>query len=97
MVVPLAPKPQSTDAGADFLRGESPEAVDFPRLWWLQQVELIALLVSDLDLSPTELSTRLGMPHPSVHREVGRAETAGVLMWRKIGNTRLVRAYTASP
>jgi hypothetical protein len=36
-------------------------------------------------------------PHPSVHREVERAEQAGLVTTRKTGNTRLVRANTASP
>ena len=64
-----------------------------------QQVELLALLLGDphLELSLTELSARLGMPYPSVHREVGRAESAGVLTSQKVGNTRLVRANRASP
>lgn len=51
----------------------------------------------DLELSLTELATRLGTPYPSVHREVERTETAGLLSSRRIGNTRLVRANTASP
>ncbi len=40
---------------------------------------------------------RTGAPHPSVHREIQRAEEAGLLTTRKAGNTRLVRANTASP
>ena len=32
-----------------------------------------------------------------MHREVDRAESAGLLTSRKVGNTRLVRADTASP
>ena len=51
----------------------------------------------DLELSLTDLATRLDVPYPSVHREVERAEAAGLLISRKIGNTRLVRANTASP
>lgn len=37
------------------------------------------------------------MPTPSVHREIERAERAGILTSRKVGNTRLVRAATDSP
>ncbi len=64
-----------------------------------QQAELLALLLGDpdLELSLTDLATRLDVPYPSVHREVERAEAAGLLISRRIGNTRLVRANTASP
>ncbi len=59
-----------------------------------QQGEILALLLGDpeLELSLTEIATRLGVPHPSVYREIQRAEQAGLVTSRKIGNTRLVRA-----
>lgn len=50
-----------------------------------------------LELSLTDLAARTGTPHPSVHREVERAERAGLVVSRRIGNTRLVRANTESP
>src|SRR5215471_19349460 len=64
-----------------------------------QQGEILALLLGDpeLELSLTEIAARTGAPHPSVHREVERAEQAGLVTTRKVGNTRLVRANTASP
>jgi hypothetical protein len=64
-----------------------------------QQGEILALLLGDpgLELSLTELAARTGAPHPSVHREIQRAEAAGLVMSRKVGNTRLVRANTTSP
>jgi DNA-binding transcriptional ArsR family regulator len=64
-----------------------------------QQGEILALLLGDpgLELSLTEIASRTGTPHPSVYREVQRAEQAGLVTTRKIGNTRLVRANTASP
>jgi len=64
-----------------------------------QQGEILALLLGDpdLELSLTEISERTGAPHPSVHREVQRAEQTGLLTSRKVGNTRLVRANTSSP
>lgn len=64
-----------------------------------QQVELLALLLGnpELEVSLTDLATRLGTPYPSVHREIERAEAAGLVSSRKVGNTRLVRADTASP
>ena len=64
-----------------------------------QQGEILALLLGDpeLELSLTEIAQRTGAPHPSVHREIERAEQAGLVTTRKIGNTRLVRANTDSP
>jgi DNA-binding transcriptional ArsR family regulator len=64
-----------------------------------QQAEILALLLGepDLELSLTEIAARVGVPHPSVYREVQRAEQAGLVTSRKVGNTRLVRANTASP
>jgi DNA-binding transcriptional ArsR family regulator len=64
-----------------------------------QQGEILALLLGDpdLELSLTEIAGRTGAPHPSVYREIQRAEQAGLVTTRKVGNTRLVRANTASP
>jgi DNA-binding transcriptional ArsR family regulator len=64
-----------------------------------QQGEILALLLGDpdLELSLTEIAARVGAPHPSVYREIQRAEQAGLVTSRKVGNTRLVRANTASP
>jgi DNA-binding transcriptional ArsR family regulator len=64
-----------------------------------QQGEILALLLGDpgLELSLTQISERTGAPNPSVYREVERAEQAGLVRSRKVGNTRLVRANTDSP
>jgi DNA-binding transcriptional ArsR family regulator len=64
-----------------------------------QQGEILALVLGDpdLELSLTDIAERTGAPHPSVHREIQRAERAGLVTTRKVGNTRLVRADTASP
>lgn len=64
-----------------------------------QQGEILALLLGDpdLELSLTEISQRTGAPHPSVYREVQRAEQVGLVTTRKIGNTRLARANPDSP
>jgi len=77
----------------------SPAPPLLPILRSQQQGEILALLLGDpdLELSLTEISQRTGAPHPSVHREVQRAEQVGLVTTRKIGNTRLVRANTASP
>lgn len=64
-----------------------------------QQGEILALLLGDPDqeLSLTDIARLTGAPHPSVFREVERAERAGLLTSRKVGNTRLVRADISSP
>jgi DNA-binding transcriptional ArsR family regulator len=63
-----------------------------------QQGEILALLGDPgLELSLTGIAERTGAPHPSVRREIQRAEQAGLVTTRKVGNTRLVRADTASP
>lgn len=64
-----------------------------------QQGEILALLLGDpdLELSLTGIAARTSTPHASVHREIERAEQAGLVVTRKLGNTRLVRANTASP
>jgi DNA-binding transcriptional ArsR family regulator len=64
-----------------------------------QQGEILALLLGDpeLELSLTEIAERTHTPHPSVYREIQRAEQAGLITTRKVGNTRLARANTDSP
>ena len=64
-----------------------------------QQGELLARLLDDpgLEASLTDLAAQLGIPVSSVHREIDRAQSAGLVTSRKVGNTRLVRANTASP
>jgi hypothetical protein len=64
-----------------------------------QQAELLADVLEDPDReqSLAELTERLGIPGASVHREVERAEVAGIVRSRRAGKTRLVSADTASP
>lgn len=78
-------------------RGPSPPLL--PILRSQQQGEILALLLGDpgRELSLTEISRLTGAPHPSVYREVERAEQAGLVTTRKVGNTRLVRADASSP
>lgn len=78
-------------------RGSAPSLL--PILRSQQQGEILALLLGDpeLELSLTELANRTSTPHASVHREIQRAEAAGLVTSRKVGNTRLVRANTKSP
>jgi predicted nucleotidyltransferase len=70
-----------------------------PILRSLQQGEILVLLLGnpDAEFSLTDIAARTGAPHPSVFREVQRAEQAGLVTSRKVGNTRLVRANVASP
>jgi DNA-binding transcriptional ArsR family regulator len=58
---------------------------------------LAALLLSDVELSLTDLAARLGAALSTVHREAGRLEAAGVLASTRVGNVRVVRANRASP
>lgn len=78
-------------------RGATPSLL--PILRSQQQAEILTLLLGDPDreLSLTEISQLTGAPHPSVYREVQRAEQAGLVASRRVGNTRLVRADTRSP
>lgn len=51
----------------------------------------------ELELSLTEVANRTEAPLPSVHREIKRAEAAGIVTSRKVGNVRMVRANVESP
>jgi DNA-binding transcriptional ArsR family regulator len=78
---------------------KQPAPTLLPILRSQQQGEILALLLGnpDLELSLTQIAARVSAPHPSVYREIQRAEKAGLVTTRKVGNTRLVRADTASP
>jgi hypothetical protein len=78
---------------------KSPPPPLLPILRSQQQAELLALLLGDpeLEVSVSELAERTSVPYASVHREVERAEATGLLVSRRVGRTRLVRADTASP
>ena len=64
-----------------------------------QQASILALVLGDpeAELSLTVIAERTGAPLSSVHREISRAEVAGIVTSRKLGNIRMVRANTASP
>lgn len=62
-----------------------------------QQGEILALILDGEELSPTELAERTGVPYASVHREIERAEHAGLVTSRRVGRTRLVSANPDSP
>lgn len=64
-----------------------------------QQAEILALILGDPDGEHTlaDLVARTKTPYASVHREIERAENAGLTTSRLVGRTRLVRANTNSP
>ncbi len=78
---------------------KSPIPSLLPILRSQQQGVLLARLLGDpqLEVSLSELASLVGIPVSSVFREVERAESAGLVSSRKVGNTRLVRANTDSP
>ena len=78
-------------------RGSTPSLL--PILRSQQQAELLARLLGRPDdvASLTDLAADLDMPVSSVYREIERAEAAGLVTSRKVGNTRLVQANIDSP
>ena len=64
-----------------------------------QQAELLALILGDpvTEHSLAQLAERTGVPYASVHREVERAQAAGLVTSRLVGRTRLIRADEAGP
>lgn len=64
-----------------------------------QQVEVLTDILDgpEREQSLADLTRRLGIPTASIHREIERAEHAGLVRSRRVGKTRLVRANTESP
>jgi predicted nucleotidyltransferase len=64
-----------------------------------QQAELLALVLGNAteEFALTQLAGQTGIPYPSLHREIERAQAAGLVVSRNVGRTRLVRANTDSP
>lgn len=80
-------------------RGRAPTPSLLPIFRSRQQAELLADILGDpsREESIADLSARLGIPQPSVHREIERAEKAGIVESRRVGKTRLIRANDRSP
>jgi DNA-binding transcriptional ArsR family regulator/predicted nucleotidyltransferase len=78
-------------------RGATPSLL--PILRSRQQGEILTAVLGDPDVevSLATLSEQLHLPYPSVHREIERAEQAGLVVSRRLGNLRLVRANPDSP
>ncbi|MBI2170293.1 MAG: MarR family transcriptional regulator [Actinobacteria bacterium] len=76
---------------------ESPPLL--PLLRSRQQADLLLYVLTNpaREVSLTELGERLRIPYASVHREVERAQQAGIIETRYVGRTRVVRANPASP
>jgi len=64
-----------------------------------RQAEILAAILADpaSEFPLSTLAQNLKIPYSSVHREIRRAEEAGVVTTRRFQNLRLVRANTASP
>jgi predicted nucleotidyltransferase len=56
------------------------------------EVLTLAMLNPDREWSLTDLASRVGASVSSVQREINRAEQAGVVSSRRLGNVRLVKA-----
>ncbi|HLI55684.1 MAG TPA: MarR family transcriptional regulator [Actinomycetota bacterium] len=80
-------------------RSRRPTPSLLPILRSRQQGEILTAVLGDPDRehSMTALAERLRLPYPSVHREIDRAEQAGLVVSRRLGNLRLVRANPDSP
>lgn len=64
-----------------------------------QQAEILALVLGspERDFTLPEIATMTGTPYPSVHREIDRAQSAGLVTSKRIGNSRIITADTNSP
>jgi DNA-binding transcriptional ArsR family regulator len=76
--------------------GEAPPIMPIFRSQ-LQGELLAAVLLSDDEYSLTDLARRLSAALSTVHRETQRLEAAGVILSRRVGNMRFVRANRRSP
>ncbi len=73
---------------------QSPSPPLLPLLRSALQGEILALILLNpgQEWSLTDLASRVGASVSTAQREVSRAEDAGVVTSRRVGNTRLVRA-----
>ena len=73
---------------------QSPSPPLLPLLRSALQGEILALILlnPEQEWSLTDLASRVGTAVSTAQREVSRAEDAGVVVSRRVGNTRLVRA-----
>lgn len=64
-----------------------------------QQADILALVLGNADHEFTlpEIAERTKSPYPSVHREIDRGASTGLVSVRRVGNSKLVRANVDSP
>jgi predicted nucleotidyltransferase len=80
----------------DMQKGAPPPLLPLLRSRLQAEVLTLVLLTPDREWTLTELASRVRSSVSSAQREVVRAEQAGVMTSRRVGNTRLVKA-AASP
>jgi DNA-binding transcriptional ArsR family regulator len=63
------------------------------------QGKVLAIVFENLDTERTltSLATQVSTSFPTVQREIRRAEEAGIVTTRRVGNTRMVRADPSHP
>jgi predicted nucleotidyltransferase len=76
----------------DMQKGAPPPLLPLLRSRLQAEVLTLVLLTPDREWTLTELARRVRSSVSSVQREVVRAEQAGVMASRRVGNTRLVKA-----
>ena len=77
---------------------EAPAPPLLPVFRSAQQGRILAAILDDpeLEISASELARRLGIPQPSVARELQRARAAGIVRGRNVGRTVLLSADRSS-
>jgi hypothetical protein len=78
------------------MQAQSPDLLPLLRSRLQAELLTLILLSPDQEWTLTELAGRAGASVATAQREVARAERAGIVTSRRLGNTRLVKA-TASP
>lgn len=78
------------------MQSEPPQLLPLLRSALQGQILTLILLNPEQEWSLTDIANRVGASVSTAQREVARAEQAGVVESRRVGNTRLVRAL-ASP
>lgn len=79
------------------MRSEAPALLPIFRSQAQAELLALVLLHPDQEFSLTDLSRQIGAPLTSVHREVERLVTAGLIAERHLGRNRMVRANPAHP
>ena len=78
------------------MRNESPAIAPFLRSDAQSRI-LAELLLSPNEFTMSELARTTGAPLPTIQREIERLDLAGIVISRKVGRTRLVKADEEYP